>query len=183
MILKAFTSNGIIPDVIDVPPNETLGVTFKQSSKTVNLGNELKPSEVQKQPQLNYTFNAGSYYTVIFVDPDAPSRAQPILREFLHWLVGNIPGSDVSSGKVIVDFMGSAPPMGSGLHRYTLLVFKQPTKIDFVDPVLTLTAGLRGKFSTKRFVAKYKLGTPISGNFYLAQFDNSVPGLIKQLGL
>lgn len=29
-----------------------------------------------------------------------------------HWLVGNIPGNDVSKGEVLSDYVGSGPPEG-----------------------------------------------------------------------
>ena len=35
------------------------------------------------------------------LDPDAPSRAKPSRREFLHWLVVNIPGNDIGQGEVL----------------------------------------------------------------------------------
>jgi len=37
---------------------------------------------------------------VFYSDPDAPSRANPIRREILHWLVINIPGNDLKLGEV-----------------------------------------------------------------------------------
>jgi phosphatidylethanolamine-binding protein (PEBP) family uncharacterized protein len=33
-------------------------------------------------------------------DPDAPSRVNPTMREWHHWLVVNIPGNDVKKGEV-----------------------------------------------------------------------------------
>ncbi len=41
-----------------------------------------------------------AYYTVIFTDPDAPSRADPQFREVHHWLVVNIPGNRLAEGEV-----------------------------------------------------------------------------------
>ena len=37
----------------------------------------------------------------VFIDPDATSRANPIYREFLHWLVVNVPENDLTQGEVI----------------------------------------------------------------------------------
>jgi hypothetical protein len=45
-----------------------------------------------------------SLYTVAMVDPDAESRLNPKLREFRHWLVINVPGSDVKKGKVVSEY-------------------------------------------------------------------------------
>lgn len=48
------------------------------------------------------------------LDPDAPSRANPKFGEWLHWLIVNIKGNDVSSGEVIDDYVGAGPPQGTG---------------------------------------------------------------------
>lgn len=115
-------------------------------------------------------------------DPDAPSRKNPTNREWHHWLVGNIPGSQVDKGETLTEYVGSAPPEGSGLHRYVLLVYKQPFKLAFNERFISDRDGNRGNFSTKKFAYKYKLGEPVAGNFYQAQYDDSVPQTQKQLG-
>jgi len=48
-----------------------------------------------------------SLYTLSLTDPDAPSRADPKFREWWHWLVVNIPGSDISKGEAILQYVGS----------------------------------------------------------------------------
>lgn len=50
-----------------------------------------------------------------FVDPDAPSRTDPKFREWNHWCVVNIPGSDVSRGEVLSQYVGSGPPQGTSI--------------------------------------------------------------------
>lgn len=59
-------------------------------------------------------------------DPDAISRTMHIFREVRHWLVMNIPESSVENGNVVTEYAGSGPPVGTGLHRYIFLVYKQP---------------------------------------------------------
>jgi len=49
-----------------------------------------------------------------FVDPDAPSRKEYTFREWHHWLVGNIPGNDVSKGTILSEYVGSGPPPDTG---------------------------------------------------------------------
>lgn len=74
------------------------------------------------------------------VDPDAPSRENPMYRVFRHWLVMNIPESNVESGDEIIEYIGSGSPNGTGLHRYIFLVFKQPHgKIEHNEPRATTT--------------------------------------------
>ncbi|KAJ8934931.1 hypothetical protein NQ314_013090 [Rhamnusium bicolor] len=94
----------------------------------------------------------------------------------------NIPGSKITDGEVITEYVGSAPPKGSGLHRYVFILFQQPGKLTFDEPHHSRTDGKRGNFSTEKLRKKYNLGKPISGNFFQAQFDDSVPAVHKQLG-
>lgn len=120
---------------------------------------------------------------VYVTDPDAPSRKDPKFREWHHWLVGNILGSKVSQGEVLSEYIGSGPPEGTGLHRYVFLLYKQPEKLTFDERRLTnRSADNRGNFSIRKFALKYKLGDPIAGNMYQAEFDDYVPLLYKQLG-
>ena len=56
-------------------------------------------------------------------DPDAPSRKDPKFREWHHWMVGNVPGDDVSQGEVLSGYVGSGPPKDTGwltLGKHTL---------------------------------------------------------------
>lgn len=95
------------------------------SGAIVNFGNELTPTQVKDKPIVTWDVESDSYYTLIMSDPDAPSRETPTFREISHWYVVNIPGNNVEKGDTIVDFIGSGPPEGTGLHRYAFLIFKQ----------------------------------------------------------
>lgn len=86
-------------------------------------------------PSVSYEADADGFYTLLFVDPDAPSRDNPHMREVRHWAVVNIPGNNVSAGETLAEYFGSGPPAGTGLHRYVLLVFKQPSKLLFDEPL------------------------------------------------
>ncbi|XP_021929653.1 protein D2-like isoform X2 [Zootermopsis nevadensis] len=172
--------NGVVPDVIDTAPSAKLEVSY--GSEKVDDGNELTPTKVKDPPTVNWGADDGSYYLLCMTDPDAPSRKDPKFREWHHWLVGNIPGNDVSQGETLSEYVGSGPPKGTGLHRYVFLVYKQPGKITYDEPRLTNRSGdNRGKFSVRDFAKKHNLGNPIAGNFYQAQWDDYVPKLYEQL--
>lgn len=102
-------------------------------------GNELAPMQVRDAPAVTYPAEPRSYYTLLFTDPDAPSRDKADLREVRHWAVVNIPGNDVSAGETLVEYVGSGPPEGTGLHRYVFLVFKQPGKLTFDETYVSDT--------------------------------------------
>lgn len=81
---------------------------------------------MKDKPQVTWNAEKSAYYTLMMVDPDAPTRTNPTLREVRHWLVVNIPESTVDSGDEVTAYRGSGPPKGTGLHRYIFLVYKQP---------------------------------------------------------
>ncbi|XP_058467298.1 protein D3-like [Malaya genurostris] len=177
----AFEENGIVPDVIAESPQALLQVSYPSGLK-INLGNELTPTQVKHQPSVSWEAEPNALYTLIMTDPDAPSRVNPKLREWKHWLVANIPGSDVASGDTIAEYISSAPPEGSGLHRYVFLVYKQPGgKVQFDEPKQSNRNPNRGKFQAAELARKYNLGTPVAGNFYQAQYDDYVPQVYATL--
>lgn len=168
-------------DVVDDVSLETeINVKYSKSGKIVRLGNEIAPKDVRDVPEIEYFVKPDGFYTLLMTDPDAPSRQNPIRREWLHWLVVNIPGTDLSKGETINAYVGAGPPKDTGLHRYVTLLFKQPGKLNFDEPRRSNTDGNRGGFKTQSFAEKYKLGKPIGANFYQAQYDDSVPELHRQ---
>ena len=68
------------------------------------------------------------------------------------------------------------------MHRYILLIFEQKGKLKFNEKFITKNERTgRPTLSIKSFAKKYKLGNPIAGNMYRAQFDDYVPILDMQL--
>lgn len=63
---------------------------------------------------MKWNAESGALYTLCMTDPDAPSRQNPKFREWHHWLVGNIPGSDIAKGDTLSAYVGSGPPQGTG---------------------------------------------------------------------
>ncbi|XP_061394497.1 protein D2 [Musca vetustissima] len=182
MSLKSFEEHQVVPDVISVAPSELLSVKY-DSGVEVKEGNVLTPTQVKDQPKLSWNADPNAFYTVCMTDPDAPSRKEATYREWHHWLVGNVPGSDISAGEVLSAYIGSGPPQGTGLHRYIFLVYKQEGKLTFDEKRLPNNSGdNRGCFKIASFAEKYKLGNPVAGNFYQAEWDDYVPKLYEQLG-
>ncbi|KAK9890519.1 hypothetical protein WA026_010595 [Henosepilachna vigintioctopunctata] len=172
--------NKVVPDVLDKNPDKILKI--KYNSVECSVGEVLKPSQVKNPPEVYWDAVENEFYTVCMTDPDAPSRKDPKYREWHHWLVVNIPSQDVKSGETLSEYIGAAPPKGTGLHRYVLLVFKQSGKIKCDEKKLKNTSGSgRGKFSIRNFAKKYNLGHPIAGTLFLAEWDDYVPKLQKQL--
>ncbi|KAI4492280.1 hypothetical protein M0802_009861 [Mischocyttarus mexicanus] len=174
--------HGVVPDVIDKVPSTLLDVSYP-NNLVIEVGKVVTPTQVKDQPTVKWAGDANTFYTLCMTDPDAPSRKDPKFREWHHWLVGNIPGNDVSKGETLSEYVGSGPPEGTSLHRYVFLLYKQPKKLTFDEKRLTnRSADDRGLFSISKFAKKYNLGDPIAGNMYQAEYDDYVPILYKQLG-
>jgi len=182
-IKQSFESHQIVSDVITTAPASTICIKYP-SGVEVKLGNVLTPTQVKDVPSnISWPIEANSLYTLVFSDPDAPSRKNPIRREFLHWLVVNIPGTDISKGETFTEYIGSGPPEGTGLHRYVFLVFKQPNSLALNrTKASNRSADGRPRFLVADFAKEHNLGAPVAGNFYQAQFDDYVPILHAQLG-
>lgn len=72
----------------------------------------------QSRPDIKFNKSPDEYYTIIMVDPDAPSRQNPINKYWLHLLI-------VNNNSEIVKFEPPSPPTGSGNHRYVFFLLKQ----------------------------------------------------------
>ncbi|XP_049883522.1 protein D2-like [Pectinophora gossypiella] len=177
-----FKEQCIVPDVVNMAPTELITVEYPSGVK-LEMGKELTPTQVKDKPVVKWAAKEGEYYLLAMVDPDAPSRENPKFREWHHWLVGNIYGGDMNKGEVLIDYVGSGPPKGTGLHRYVFLVYKQPEKINYskVNKIPNNSGEKRGKSSIAKFTQQYKMGGPVAGNFYLAKYDDYVPKLYAQL--
>ncbi|CAG5049627.1 unnamed protein product [Parnassius apollo] len=176
-IAKSFAEHAVVPDVVPVAPTALLKVTYP-SGVEVEEGNELTPTQVKDEPAVSWDAEQDAVYTVAMTGPDVRNS------EWQHWLVGNVPGSDVSKGDVLSAYVGAGPKPSTGLHRYVFLVYQQSDEIKFDEERLTNNSNDgRGNFSIAKFAEKYDLGNPVAGNFYKAQYDDYVPLLYKQLGI
>lgn len=130
---------------------------------------------------MHWDADPSSYYTLLKVDPDAPSRDKPEYRNALHWLVVNIPGCDVAKGELIAEYLGAGPPQNTGLHRYVFLTYEQDGKLlQYDGPKIGKTqVKNRLMFSVGNFTERYGLGKAIAANFYQAQWDQYVDELQK----
>ncbi|RRT52400.1 hypothetical protein B296_00047683 [Ensete ventricosum] len=103
------------------------------------------------------------------VDPDAPSPSTPTKREYLHWLVTDIPETtNASYGNEIVTYESPRPI--SGIHRFVFVLFRQSVRQTIYAP------GWRQNFSSRDFAAVYNLGDPVAAMFFNCQRENGCGG-------
>ncbi|CAA6660678.1 unnamed protein product [Spirodela intermedia] len=104
-----------------------------------------------------------SFFTLVMIDPDAPGPSDPYLRERLHWIVTDIPGTTDSSfgGKL------REPEPNIGIHRYVFVLFKQKRRQSVTAP------SSRDRFSTRRFAAENELALPVAAVYFNAQRETA----------
>ncbi|KAG0613056.1 hypothetical protein M758_6G073300 [Ceratodon purpureus] len=87
----------VIGDVIDMfVPSVDMAVLY--TSRQVSNGCQMKPSATSEPPGIRVTDKNGganNFFTLIMTDPDAPSPSEPSLREWVHWIVTDIPGQSL----------------------------------------------------------------------------------------
>jgi len=178
---NVFSTSKIVPDVVDSAPESICEVTYgKQKLKP---GDELTPKLVNTNlPKVSWNANSANYYTLMLTDPDAPSRKEPTYREWIHWIVTNIPGNDVSKGETLMTYIGSAPPPETGLHRYVFLVWQQKEmKNKWTVEKIGYSGDKRGKFSARKFATENGLTKLVAGNYYETQNDDKGDGIVRQV--
>ncbi|XP_028851270.1 phosphatidylethanolamine-binding protein 4 isoform X2 [Denticeps clupeoides] len=113
-------------------------------------------------------------YTLMMVDPDAPSRSNPIRSYWRHWLLTDIKSSMLRSGDikgtVLSEYAPPSPPQRSGLHRYQFLLLEQPA-----NQALSLShqeKASRGSWDPQAFIARFGLGHPVATVQFLTQNYN-----------
>ncbi|CAG8602222.1 3196_t:CDS:2, partial [Scutellospora calospora] len=131
---------------------------IKYGEKDVEYGNVLTINEAANTPDVKFVLgdcNPNTKFTLLMVDPDVPSRANPNQSEYCHWVVGNIPSDANLSNATIVDtYQGPYPPPGTGYHRYTFLLYEQPVPcIEFQ----ILEGTNRNNFEARQFAKQYEL--------------------------
>ncbi|XP_047067979.1 protein FLOWERING LOCUS T-like isoform X4 [Lolium rigidum] len=105
----------------------------------------------------------------VMVDPDSPSPSNPTKREYLHWLVTDIPEStNASYGNEVVSY--ESPKPTAGIHRFAFVLFRQSVQQTIYAP------GWRQNFNTRDFSALYSLGPPVAAVFFNCQRENGCGG-------
>nr|XP_018909533.1 PREDICTED: uncharacterized protein LOC109038796 isoform X2 [Bemisia tabaci] len=179
-IKAALEEHKIIPDALDIAPEKGILLEWFEGPMAV-FGNILEPLNVLREPDwVKWDADESTYFTIMMIGLDEPTKENHTLREWQFWLVGNIPEYSIRFGDVMTYYLPPKPPKGSGIHRYVVLLYLQPngSKIEFEEkknPIFDIRDDkARGKWSHKKFAAKYKLGDPIACNFFRVRWVKSL---------
>ncbi|KAF7823243.1 CEN-like protein 2 [Senna tora] len=146
----------VIGDVVDnFSASVKMSVTYNSNKKVYN-GHEFFPSSLTTKPK-------------VMTDPDVPGPSDPYLREHLHWIVTDIPGTtDATFGKELVKY--EIPRPNIGIHRYVFLLYKQKRRS---DTVVMKTPNSRDGFNARTFALDNDLGPPVAALFFNAQRETA----------
>ncbi|KAI7845211.1 hypothetical protein COHA_001255 [Chlorella ohadii] len=158
----------IIPDIIDrVSPASAAELEVAFHGKAIQNGQLISPKDAAAAPKVHIRGGSeGGLFTLLASDPDPPDPANPVYREWLHWIVTNIPaGGDASQGTEVAAWRGPSPPIGT--HRYVFLLYQQPNQepLQVADP----SGGepsKRAKFNTRSFAKAHNLGDPVAVTWF-----------------
>ncbi|OMJ12897.1 OV-16 antigen [Smittium culicis] len=169
-IVEALDEGDIIDDVLpeSFTPITTLDVTYE--NRPMNFGTEYFPynNETDTFPTVNYNSNANDLYTLALVDPDAPSRANPIRAQVVHFLSINIRGNDIQSGfSGSLTYLPTRPFVGCGRKRFVFVLARQAGVL-----ANSVVPASRPGFNIANFAAQNQL-TLIGANYFEAE---STPG-------
>ncbi|KAM5567283.1 protein HEADING DATE 3A [Rosa sericea] len=160
----------VIGDVLDpFTKSVSLRMTYS-NNREVTSGCELKPSHVVNRPRVEIGGDdLRTFYTLVMVDPDAPSPSDPNLKEYLHWLVTDIPATTAASfGRELVSYETPRPAIG--IHRFVSVLFRQLGRQTVYAPEW------RQNFNTREFAENYNLGSPVAAVYYNCQRESGSGG-------
>ncbi|KAL9689493.1 hypothetical protein QQ045_009879 [Rhodiola kirilowii] len=158
----------VVGEVVDMfIPSVKMSITYCSNKQVLN-GHELMPSVIISKPRVEIGGDDfRTAYTLIMIDPDAPSPSDPYLREHLHWIVTDIPATtDVSFGREIARYETPKPVIG--IHRYAFILFKQQRGRQTVKAPNT-----RQQFNTRKFAEENGLGLPVAALYFNAQRETA----------
>ncbi|KAK9921234.1 hypothetical protein M0R45_029753 [Rubus argutus] len=156
----------VIGDVLDsFTPTTKMIVTY--TTRHVSNGYELLPSAVTTKPRVEIQGgDMRSFFTLVMTDPDAPGPSDPYLKEHLHWVVTDIPGTtDATFGREVVSY--EMPRPNIGIHRFVFVLFRQKRRQSVNPP------SSRDHFNTRSFAAENDLGLPVAAVYFNAQRETA----------
>ncbi|CAA7397508.1 unnamed protein product [Spirodela intermedia] len=160
---------GVVGDVLD-PFTRCISLrVFYTPNHPVVSGAGLRPSGVSSRPRACVGGELRTFFTLVLVDPDSPSPSNRMKREYLHWLVTDIPGSTAASfGQEAVSY--EAPQPTAGIHRLVFVLFRQ------TDRQTVRAPADREYFSTRVFAQHNSLGPPVGAVYFNCQRENGAGG-------
>ncbi|RLN11688.1 hypothetical protein C2845_PM09G15790 [Panicum miliaceum] len=176
MANDSLTRGHIIGDVLD-PFTSSVPLNVMYDGRPVFDGMEFRASAVSVKPRVeiggvvtpNDAQEQLSKLLKVMVDPDAPNPSNPTLREYLHWMVTDIPAStDDSFGREVITYESPSPTIG--IHRIVLVLYQQLGRGTVFAPQV------RQNFNLRNFARRFNLGKPVAAMYFNCQRQTGTGG-------
>jgi hypothetical protein len=185
MVIQELLNFKIVPHVLDDASGlNVLNVTFKSENISVKLGNIITTMSVKLEvPDIKWNAVDDKFYTLELIDAQdlSISKLPHEKDEIIHWLVVNIPGSNLNDGETVVQFLSPLPAIETKQHRYIYILFEQRDGKIFYNEGFVNNKTFYGRYPslTRDLMSEYNL-KPIAINFYLSEYDDYVPILYEK---
>jgi len=174
-ITKLATFYGIDRDIFNdqkIPVQTWLDVSF--NSLPIHRGNFLSAGHLVAPPtQVAYTPPQADHLTTLIVT-NLDSHPLDATKEVLHWMVCNIPGSDVARGETLMEYLPPIAWKGTGHHRHVFALYSHAEPISMTPGQLGDAGTLGGRtFSSWDFTSSLGL-KPVGLSWCQVAWDSSV---------
>lgn len=172
IVKQQFINAHIVPDVVpSFNPIGTLNVNFNGSA-SITVGEPMSQTDVSKKPVVAVagTFNSTPSYTVLMIDGNYVGSSNPQGLN-LHWLENNVQvgsdGTTANTTAATIPYAGPAPASGTGPHRYTILLYQQPS--NFTAPASPVANSGVHMIELATYVQAAGLTGPLAGLYYTVE--------------
>eukprot|EP00092_Neocalanus_flemingeri_P010114 GFUD01010898.1.p1 GENE.GFUD01010898.1~~GFUD01010898.1.p1 ORF type:complete len:470 (-),score=120.69 GFUD01010898.1:61-1470(-) len=180
-IYEAAELYGLYEDMFDhgyFRPCTMLDIQYQHGEVMVPVhrGNIVKPGEAASAPQVKFDSGETGLWCLVMTGLDTHLVTEG--QEYLHWMVGNIRGTDLGSGDTLCNYLQPFPPFGTGYHRFAFVLYRQEGEIDFGSESREESSGVsleKRSFNTLDFYSKFQdQVTPAGLAFFQSDYETSV---------
>jgi len=175
-----FRNADLVPSLLSsFAPTAVMTVNFPGVGD-ISPGENLTMQQVASAPNLTIVTAAASLtgnFTLVMADADVVGTDEATAGQTRHWLVNGVTlistsstsfNVSTSSGVAVTQYAGPAPPIGSGPHRYVLLLlpqsstFSPPANLSQPNVPVSL-------FNLTGYIKSSHLGAPIAAMYFDVQ--------------
>ena len=99
------------------------------------------------------------------------------MLQYLHWMVTNIRGGDLSSGDLVCDYLQPFPALGTGYHRYTFVLYRQEAPLHLprlAEEPGSVNLEARTFHSAEFYKEHQEVITPAGLGFFQSDYDSTI---------
>jgi phosphatidylethanolamine-binding protein (PEBP) family uncharacterized protein len=176
-----FKNFGLVPDLLpSFNPSALMTVTFPGVG-AISPGQNLSIQQTATRPGVtiapaNSSVSTTGNFTLMMVDARAVGTNESngqilhLLANFATLQADSLPRPSLNvstdRGVVVTNYVSPQPPVGTGLHRYVILVFPQPPSFSPPANLSSANVGIDLYFHINDYISSSKLGQPIAGMFF-----------------